>query len=345
MRGDPRELRGEPSNDPFGERKRAAYRWSSDCLGARVHFSTDDAALMSIVRSAYADLPAQLLSPCENLHVHLISVPSAGSQRDQPPPILPCAAGPLLAGAVGGSSFITVDPQGRHALVAVAQPLLRFARQVRYELIEFATYLLAARAQTLVPLHAACFGVGRRGLLLMGESGAGKSTLMLHAVQHGCDFLAEDSVLVRPRDLLATGLASFLHLRADVTRFLPAGDLRRRILRAPTIQRRSGVRKFEIDLRRLGAPLARHPLQLCAVVFLSAAPGAAPGALRALRGAELRHRLCTEQPYAMGQRGWKSFMAQAQRLPAFELSRARHPRAAAESLAALLSATPGRMPR
>ncbi|MBV9912026.1 MAG: hypothetical protein JOZ93_05585 [Sinobacteraceae bacterium] len=191
-----------------------------------------------------------------------------------------------------------------------------------------------------MPLHAACFGNGRRGLLLMGQSGAGKSTLMLHALQHGFDFLAEDSVLVRPRDLLATGLGSFLHLRADVTRFLPAGELRRRILRAPTIQRRSGVRKFEIDLRRLAVPLARHPLQLCAVVFLSAAAGAAPGVLRPLGGEELRRRLCTEQPYAMGQRGWKSFLARAQGLPAFELSRARHPRAAVASLATLLAAPP-----
>lgn len=345
MRGDPRELMGKPSNDPFGERKRAVYRWSSDCLGARMHFSTDDATLMSIVRSAYADLPAQLLSPRKNLHMHLISVPRAGSQREQTPPILPCAAGPLLAGVVGGSSFITVDPRGRHALVAVAQPLLRFARQIRYELIEFAGYLLAARSQTLVPLHAACFGVGRRGLLLMGQSGAGKSTLMLQALQHGFDFLAEDSVLVRPRDLRATGLASFLHLRADVRRFLPAGDLRRRILCAPTIQRRSGVRKFEIDLRRLGVPLARNPLQLCAVVFLSAAPGASPGVLRALRGSELRRRLCSEQPYAMGQRGWNAFLARAQRLPAFELARARHPRAAVASLATLLAAPHRQMPR
>jgi hypothetical protein len=58
--------------------------------------------------------------------------------------------------------------------------MLRFPYHARYELIEFAVFTLAARAQGLVPLHAACVGEEGRGLLLMGESGAGKSTASLH---------------------------------------------------------------------------------------------------------------------------------------------------------------------
>jgi len=75
---------------------------------------------------------------------------------------------------------------------------------------------------------------------------------------HGLDFLAEDSVLVRPDGLLATGVANFLHVRPDSLRFLEdAGNLAD-IRRSCVIRRRSGVEKFEIDLRHRGTGWLRR---------------------------------------------------------------------------------------
>ncbi len=91
----------------------------------------------------------------------------------------------------------------------------------------------------------------------MGPSGSGKSTVVLqHALLNGLDFLAEDSVLVELAGLRATGVASFVHLRRDALRFLTARQRAALLHRAAPIRRRSGVEKFEIDLRRPGYRLA-----------------------------------------------------------------------------------------
>jgi hypothetical protein len=328
-----------PAADPFAERRRPALTWSTACLGTALHFESDDPQLMGLARVAFADLPRHRFGGAPPLRIRLVTVPAAGrAQRNQPAVTVPLGGHSLLAGATAGSSFVTVDAGRREALVAVARPLLRHPYHVRYELIEFAGYLLATRAQNLVPLHGACLGYGGRGILLLGDSGAGKSTLMLQALQRGLDFLAEDSVLVRPRDLAATGLANFLHLRTDSLRFLEDGRLATQIRRAPTITRRSGVRKLEIDLRGLGVRLAGRPLQLCATVFVS--PRRAPdnGLLVPLAADALRRRLHAEQAYASGQEGWPRFLQQVQKQPAFELLRAAHPGTALDALAALLGA-------
>jgi energy-coupling factor transporter ATP-binding protein EcfA2 len=242
----------------------------------------------------------------------------------------------MLCGAMGGASFVTLSTPQRAGLIVVSRDLLRHPYHVRYELLEFAVYVLAARAQGLVPLHAACVGYGGRGLLLLGPSGAGKSTLVLHSLLAGLEFLAEDSVLVKPARLLATGVANFLHLRPDSLRFLEPAE--RRALRRGScaIRRRSGVAKLEIDLRRPPFRLATAPLRIEGVIFLSkrrGAPGALLGSLH--KSAALR-RLTAQQRYAAHQPGWQVFREQLARLPAYELRRAPHPRQAVAALRALL---------
>src|SRR5258708_6306038 len=98
--------------------------------------------------------------------------------------------------------------------------MLRFPYHIRYELIEFAVFMLACRAQRLVPMHAACVGLDGRGILLMGPSGSGKSTVALHCLLAGFDFLSEDSVFVASKSMGATGVANFLHVREDSLRWL-----------------------------------------------------------------------------------------------------------------------------
>src|SRR4029079_19173948 len=108
---------------------------------------------------------------------------------------------------------------------------------------------LATRSQQLVALHAGCVGAEGRGVLLLGPSGAGKSTLALHAALGGLEFLAEDSVFVQPRTLRATGLSAHVHTRQTGLRLIADPAVRRALRRAPSIRRRSGVRKHEFDLR------------------------------------------------------------------------------------------------
>jgi energy-coupling factor transporter ATP-binding protein EcfA2 len=248
------------------------------------------------------------------------------------------AGGPILCGAVEGAGLVTLSPQQRAGLIVVPHALLRHAYHIRYELLEFAVYLLAARAQRLVPLHAACVGRGGRGVLVVGASGSGKSTLVLQCLLAGLDFLAEDSVLVRPAGLLATGVANFLHLRSDSLRFLDRAA-RATVLRgAAVIRRRSGVKKLEVDLRGPAFRLAKGPLRIRALLFLSARPARSGRLLVPIRKTAVLERLAASQRYAAEQPGWKDFSRGVSGLPAFELRRARHPRESVEALRELLAA-------
>jgi hypothetical protein len=238
----------------------------------------------------------------------------------------------LLGGATDGSTFVTLSPRERAALVAVAPRMLRFPYHTRYELIEFAVFTLAARVQGLVSMHGACVGRAGRGVLLMGPSGAGKSTVTLQSLLEGLDFLCEDSVFVTPDTLLATGVPNFLHVRADSLRWVSQSREAAKIRQSEVIQRRSGVRKYEVDLRSSGYPLADRALKVCAIVFLAARSAAGKPLLIPLREADGLARLSREQVYAANQPPWTEFARNVARLPFFELRRGQHP---GESVAVL----------
>jgi hypothetical protein len=330
-----------PPPDPFGERRRGARRARLQLLGGRFEFETDSARLLQLLRLAYAHLPRHRLSAAvPRFQVRLVLTPppvrGAPRPRGEPPPVLTLAGNGILCGAIEGAGFVTLDPRKRAALIVVPRELLRYAYHVRYELLEFAVYVLAARAQRLVPLHAACIGRGGSGILLVGPSGSGKSTLVLQCLLVGLDFLAEDSVLIRPSGLLATGVANFLHLRPDSLRFLERtarAALRRGSV---VIRRRSGVKKLEIDLRRAEFRLAKGPLRIRAVLFLSARRAAGGPLLVPLPASAVRERLAASQRYAAHQPGWSAFSKRVSVLPAYELRRGTHPRESARVLGELL---------
>lgn len=339
-----RGLLAAPPPDPFGESRRCAQRARLQLLGGRFEFETDSARLLRLVRLAYARLPAHRLSAVvPRFLVRLVLTPPkparrAGRPRGEPPPVRTLAAEGILCGAVEGAGFVTLNAQRRAALIVVPHELLRYAYHIRYELLEFAVYVLAARVQRLVPLHAACVGRSGRGILLLGPSGSGKSTLVLQSLLAGLDFLAEDSVLVRPAGLLATGVASMLHLRSDSLRFLDR-TTRAAVLRGSTvIRRRSGVRKLEVDLRRTGCPLAAAPLRIRALLFLSARRAGTAPLLAPLRRSAVLERLVASQRYAAHQPGWSAFTRRVIALPAYELRRGTHPRESVEALSELLGA-------
>jgi len=233
-----------PPPDPFGEQVPAAFRERCELLGGRFDFETDDRRLLGLVRMAYAGLPPHKLPRRgPQLKVRLIATPAQRSIgiRGEPPQVRSLSGAGLLCGAMGSANFVAVAAAQRSALLVASQHALRHPYHVRYELLEFAVYLLAARAQRLVPLHAGCVAHDGRGVLLMGASGSGKSTVVLHSLLGGLDVLAEDSVLVEPQKLRATGVASFLHIRRDSLRFITAAQRAALMREATLIRRRSRV--------------------------------------------------------------------------------------------------------
>jgi hypothetical protein len=317
-------------------------------LGARFQFESNSRELFRLVDSAYAGLPPHRLSTkAPDLRISLrLSAPRNANgaanarlsrARPEPPPLAMLHGAGLLGCATDSSNFVVLSPGDQTALVVVSPEMLRFPYHTRYELIEFAAFTLAARVQRLVPLHAACIGHRGRGILLMGASGAGKSTVALHCLLGGLDFLSEDSVFVAPKTMRATGVANFLHVRADSLHWLGRSLEAAEIRKSPVIRRRSGVEKFEIDLRRDGYRLAKSPLEIVAVVFLTPRSAGARPLLRSLPKPELLANLAAMQAYGAGQAQWRAFSGKVPRLDAFELRRGRHPLEAVEVLRTLLA--------
>jgi hypothetical protein len=320
--------------DPFEERSPVGMYRDIQLLGSRVRFESNSEDLLQLVDSAYAGLPRHKLSRVvPRLRVRLVlTSPERKRAGAEPAPLQMMSGGGLLAGAAGSASFVVVSPHERGALVAVAPRMLRFPYHTRYELIEFAVFTLAARVQGLVALHGACVGRAGRGVLLLGPSGAGKSTLTLQCLIEGLEILSEDSVFVTPDTLLATGVGNFLHVRADSLRWIAQARHAAKVRRSPVIRRRTGVRKYEIDLRRGEYALAERPLKIAAIVFLSARPAAGRALLKRLPEAQALPMLVREQAYAANQPSWTSFTRTLTRVPFFELRRGEHP---GESVAAL----------
>ncbi|HVW68062.1 MAG TPA: hypothetical protein VHB68_03760 [Steroidobacteraceae bacterium] len=328
-----------PTADPFGERLRGGARLDLSLLGARFEFQSSSPELLRLVRWAFAGLPAHRLSATmPRIRIRLVRCEHDAGTRltGDPPPMQPHSGVGLLGAVTASASFVALSPVERAALVVVSPELVSSAYHARYELIEFAVFTLAARVQALTPLHAACVGQGGRGLLLIGDSGAGKSTLALHCLLGDFKLVAEDSVFVQPKTLLATGVGNFLHVRDDSLRFL-SGRERAMVQKSPVIRRRSGVEKFEVDVRRTRTRLARAPMKLAAVVFATAHNAGAEPALRRLQSRDLLARLEATQPYAAARPEWSAFCKSVARLPAYELARGAHPSQAVPLMRALLA--------
>jgi energy-coupling factor transporter ATP-binding protein EcfA2 len=327
--------------DPFHEQVSQALHRRLRLLGGEFSFTSDSADLMDIVDWCYANLPChQLPGEVPRLTLALSIGPRRPDIRADAPWIEMLSGADFLAATTRASNFVTLSPERRTGLIVVSERMLRFRYHVRYEMIEFAVFTLAARVQRLVPLHAGCIAREGRAILLMGDSGAGKSTATLHGLLHGLELIAEDSVFVSPESMAATGVANFLHVRRDSLRFLP-GALAACVRQCPVIRRRSGVSKFEIDPRhphfRDSFRVAAHAPRVAAVVFFASASVPGASRLHTLDSAELGRRLAAAQPYAAQRPEWHTFCRRMEELPGFVLHRGRHPESAAQALSGLLA--------
>ncbi len=342
-----RRVDADIESDPFGERIAAmSVRTGLQLMGGRFHFESNSPELLRLVDAAYAGLPPHRFSakpPEFRVKLWLTPGQRRGGLgppirrwRSEPPPIFMLGTPGLLGGATESSTFVVLSPRQRSALVSVPRDMLRFPYHIRYELLEFAVFTLASRALRLVPLHAACVGMDGRGILLMGPSGSGKSTVALHSLLSGFDFLSEDSVFVAPQSMRATGAANFLHVRADSLRWLGRSAASTQIRKSPIIRRRSGVEKFELDLRRGKFHLAKAPLKIVGVAFLSSRSAAEGPPLRPLSATETLARLKREQAYAAGLPQWDTFSRNLMRLGGIEILRGSSPSTSVELLRSLL---------
>jgi hypothetical protein len=123
-----------------------------------------------------------------------------------------------------------------------------------------------------------------------------------------------------------------LHVRANSLRFLERGAAADMIRKSPIIRRRSGVQKFEVDLRGRRYPLAVRPTKLDSLIFISCESAGTRPLLTPLGKSRVKEYLLASQPYAASLPEWRTFNRNAMRLDAFELRRGRHPLEAVTAL-------------
>jgi hypothetical protein len=329
----------DPGADPFFERPAPRFSVHMQILGARFRFDSNSEALLDLVGAAYGGLPEHRFRlSCPELQIELrLSRRLITPGGAEPPPMKMQSGAGVICGVMDAANYVVLAPEQHRALVVASEDMLSRPYHLRYELIEFAVFVLAARTLRLVPLHGACIGRDGRGVLLLGSSGSGKSTLALSSLLQGLDLLAEDAVFVQPQSLLATGVANYLHVQADALQFVDNEAARRWITQAPVIRRRSGVEKFEADLRQGNAALAANPLALTSAVFVCGETAEDPKALLTpMRHEDLAARLAADQPYASGQPGWQCFTEGLMRRGVYKLRRGAHPRASVDALRRLL---------
>jgi energy-coupling factor transporter ATP-binding protein EcfA2 len=321
--------------DPFGEFGARTAGRRVRLLGCDFEFETDSPELRRIVDWCYAGLPRHKLSATVP-RVRITLLRGRKPLQGAIPKIEMFSGAEFLGATTSNSDFVVLSAAQRAGLIVVSNRLLRSPYHVRYELLEFALFTLATRIHGLVGLHAACVGHGGRGLLIMGDSGAGKSTAALQSLLSGLEFLSEDSVFVTPDGLEATGVTNFLHVRRDGLSFVDKATAAR-IRRSPVIKRRSGVEKFEFDLRQKDFCLARRPLRIVGTVFLNAAPAGAQSLATKAGATETKTKLRQFQPYAAHQPGWKAFEKRIATLPAFHVKRGGHPTETVKALEDILA--------
>lgn len=328
---------GDPL-DPFDEQVRPLLRRHANLLGAAFEFLADDEALLEPVAAAYSRVPPQRLGDAMPLRVRLRRADPAGwpAGLARPPAARHLSGDGVVGVALDASNMALVMPVLGEALVTLSPELLARPRDARLELVEFAVYQLAARAQRLHALHAGCVALDGRAALLIGHSGAGKSTLTLAAMGQGLAGVTEDGAFLDPVSLRVTGVPNFLHVRTDSLDRVADEHLRARLGASPVIRRRSGAEKFELDLRDSGLPLVDAPPALALLVFLSPRPAEGGNPWRRLTPAEIAERLAATQPYAAWRPGWSTTADRCVHLPAFELTRGRDPDELATDLRELL---------
>ena len=310
-------------------------------MGGRFRFRSDSTAMLDVAEAACGGLaPHHFGNESPELEVDLrLSPRRRAAVMREPPPVRTRLGERLQSGVMDAGNYVLVSPRRHRARVVATADMLDHAYHLRYELVEFAILLLAARCQGLVPLHAACVGRNGRGVLLLGDSGAGKSTLALHSLLRGLDFLSEDATFVQPDRMLATALSSFVHVQRDALAGIADDAARRWIAGSPVIRRRSGVEKFEADLRRAPVPvrLAQAPLALVATVILSAHPGdGCEARLVPATRKDVAACIACDQAYAMGRPGWDRFEHWALHAPAYHLRRGPQPASSVDALQRLL---------
>ncbi len=321
--------------DPFLRGVRMRHRALLNVAGLPMVFESNQRWPLDLARDAYARLPALRKLPAATLRC-LVTDDDANDVL--PPGTLTFGDARTESALITRANTATLNLAARSGLITLNAAAQRAPLRVRVDLIEFAGYRLAQHALRATGVHAACVAQQGAGVLIMGDSGAGKSTLVAACLAGGWDVIAEDSTFLLPRGNRARGVPAFIHLMQDALELFPEAGFERSV--HSEIVRKSGKRKFEIDVRRYRTQrVLPVEARLRGVVILTGLDGAERAdmpAFRRVRRREAAALLQRYQPYAVAQPGWQNAVSELCSLPIAACAPCRNLSASVEALARFL---------
>lgn len=324
--------------DPFLRATTMAHRRVFNVAGVPVAFESNAAWPLALAADAFGELPAARARRAPLAMRCLVTDDDAGAEF--PPNTLTFGDARTETALITRADSATCNLAARSGLITFSEAARRNPLRARIDLIEFATYRLTQHALKAIGLHSACIARNGRGLLVMGDSGAGKSTLVAHALCTGWDVIAEDSTFLLPGHIRARGVPAFIHLMQESMDMFAGAGFDRCV--HDVVVRRSGRKKYEIDVRRFrGRPLPVET-RVCGIVFLQASAGerAASPKRRALPARSVPAQLRQYQPFAAEYSAWPAATQTLAGLPAIMLTPGRDLAATGEALAQFLSTSP-----
>jgi hypothetical protein len=97
---------------------------------------------------------------------------------------------------IGQRSFLAVDLEAREGIGFIAEPLVEREPKLHCRSVFDTLFCMSAGSLGMVPLSAACVGVGEKGLLIFGPPNSGKTTVSYLAATLGLEFHADQAVFL-----------------------------------------------------------------------------------------------------------------------------------------------------
>ena len=309
-------------SDPFLQHIPRPYQVSLNVMGLPVQFASNQRRLLKLAQEAFEDLPSKVpnIEQAAPITVDLLGNTDCPADAfAKPPAYLQYATAALFSAIFSPADAVTCAYDTRHGLITVSPAMRQFPYNVRYEMIENATYHLVGHALDAVPLHGASLVYQDAGVLILGESGAGKSTLAVACLCAGWQLMGEDSTWVLPPmrgegHLQLRGVPNFVHLLKDALRFFPGQRWR-----GQDIVRRSGHIKLELDVRTQFKQATCVDAPARALIFLQPHAQRARPFVRAVSPVQAARKLAATQPFGTQHGRWPLVQEGLLKLPAYAL--------------------------
>jgi hypothetical protein len=218
---------------------------------------------------------------------------------------------------IGHRSFLAVDLEAREGIGFVADRLVEREPKLNCRSLFDTLFCMTAASLGIVPLSAACVGMGERGLLIFGPPNSGKTTASYLAAKLGLEFHADQAVFLEMEGGRLRVWGDFLPaiFRPESLQFLPELRTSTRRFSYPELTvHYLPKRPFQAD--------KAHPVAPVCCVFLERDGATFPSLSRITR-VDLSRRLAESTLFkdydAFAQSGGMVFSA-LEKLPAYHLS-------------------------